>query len=147
MTRGGRKNDQWIHYALSNDYGSILSLVFNQMCDDAEFALKTPVFCLLPIPHTHTPLEPSVKYLMKFGKVEANFYKASLHRMRFKRCMLCLMLHLKVCGLARLYFPYKCSTKSSFMWFGMQWTCMFKIWTSLTEGCFQFQMLTCALFV
>ncbi len=29
--------------------------------------------------------------------------------------------------LARLYFPYKCSTKSSFMWFGMQWTCIFKI--------------------
>ncbi len=47
--------------SLSNDSGSILSLVFNQMCDDAEFALETPVFCLLPIPHTHTPLEPSVK--------------------------------------------------------------------------------------
>ncbi len=31
---------------------------FYQMCDDAEIAL---VFCLLPIPHTHTPLEPSVK--------------------------------------------------------------------------------------
>ncbi len=52
----------------SNDSGSILrisewilSLVFNQMCDYAEFALETPVFCLLPIPHTHTPLEPSVK--------------------------------------------------------------------------------------
>ncbi len=35
--------------------------VFNQMCDDAEFALETHVFFLLPIPHTHTPLEPSVK--------------------------------------------------------------------------------------
>ncbi len=39
----------------------ILSLVFNQMCDDAEFALETHLFCLLPIPHTHTPLEPYVK--------------------------------------------------------------------------------------
>ncbi len=54
---------------------------------------------------------------------------------------------LEVCGLARQYLPYKCSTKSSFMWFGMQWTYIFKIWTSLTEGCFQFQMLTRALFV
>ncbi len=54
---------------------------------------------------------------------------------------------LEVCGLARRYLPYKCSTKSSFMWFGMQWTYIFKIWTSLTEGCFQFQMLTRALFV
>ncbi len=34
----------------------VLSLVFNQMCDDAEFALETPVFCLLPIPHTHIHL-------------------------------------------------------------------------------------------
>ncbi len=40
---------------------SILSLVFNQMCDDAEFALETPVLCLLTIPHTRTPLKPSVK--------------------------------------------------------------------------------------
>ncbi len=47
--------------SLSNDSGSILSLVFNQMCDDAEFALEIYIFCLLPIPHTHTPLEPSVK--------------------------------------------------------------------------------------
>ncbi len=39
--------------SLSNDSGSILSLVFNQMCDDAEFALETPLFCLLPIPHTY----------------------------------------------------------------------------------------------
>ncbi len=39
-------------------------------------------------------------------------------------------------------FPYKCSTNSSFMWFGMQWTYIFQIWTSLTEGCFRFQMLT-----
>ncbi len=53
---------------LSSDSGSILSisesilsLVFNQMWDDAEFALETPVCYLLPIPHTHTPLEPSVK--------------------------------------------------------------------------------------
>ncbi len=66
--------------SLSNDSGSILiisesilSLVFNQMCDDAEFALETPVFCLLPI-HTRTPLEPSVKLsFIKFGKVEANY--------------------------------------------------------------------------
>ncbi len=54
--------------SLSNDSGSILrisesilSLIFNKMCDDAEFALKTPVCSLLPIPHTHTALEPSVK--------------------------------------------------------------------------------------
>ncbi len=40
---------------------SILSLVFNQMCDDVVSALETPAFCLLPIPHTHAPLEPSVK--------------------------------------------------------------------------------------
>ncbi len=46
---------------MHRDSGLILSWVFNQMCDDAEFALKTPVFCLLPILHTHTPLEPSVK--------------------------------------------------------------------------------------
>ncbi len=52
--------------SLSNVSGSILriselimSLVFNQMCDDAEFTLETPVFSLLPIPHT--PLEPSLK--------------------------------------------------------------------------------------
>ncbi len=44
-TRGGRKKLR---------FWSILSLVFNQMCDDAEFALETHVFCLLPIPHTHT---------------------------------------------------------------------------------------------
>ncbi len=25
-----------------------------------QFALETPVFCLLQIPHTHTPLEPKV---------------------------------------------------------------------------------------
>ncbi len=54
---------------------------------------------------------------------------------------------LEVCGIVRLYFPYKCSTKSSFMWFGKQWIYLFKIWTSLTEGCFQFQMLTRAVFV
>ncbi len=54
--------------SLSNNSGSILriselilSLVFNQMCDDAKFALETPVFYLLPIPHSHTPLKPSVK--------------------------------------------------------------------------------------
>ncbi len=40
---------------------SIRSLDFNQMCDDAEFALETTVFCLLRIPHTRTPFEPSVK--------------------------------------------------------------------------------------
>ncbi len=46
--------------SLSNDSGSILriselilTLVFNQMCDDAEFALETAICCLLPIPHTH----------------------------------------------------------------------------------------------
>ncbi len=38
---------------------SILGLVFNQMGDDAEFALETPVCCLLPIPHV--PLKPFVK--------------------------------------------------------------------------------------
>ncbi len=62
---------------------------------------------------------------------------ASLHRMRL------FNVTREVCGLARRYFPYKCSTKSSFMWFGMQLTDIFKIWTSLTEGCFQFHMLTC----
>ncbi len=50
-------------HSLSNNSGSesILSLVFNQMCDDAEFALEMPIFRLLTIPHTHTPLKPSVK--------------------------------------------------------------------------------------
>ncbi len=63
--RGGRKKNC---DSLSKDSGSILritesilSLVFNQMCDDAEFALGKPVLCLLPIPHTNTPLEPFVK--------------------------------------------------------------------------------------
>ncbi len=56
------------------------------MSDDAEFALETPVFCLLPIPHTHTPLDPSVKSsVIKFGRVEANY----------KDKELCLILHLK----------------------------------------------------
>ncbi len=36
--------------SLSNDSGSILSLVFNQMCDDAEFGLETPGF----LTHTRT---------------------------------------------------------------------------------------------
>jgi len=69
--RGGRKKiDPSMHRdSLSNGSGSILrisesilSLVFNQMCN-TEFALETPVFCLLPITHIglHTPLEPSVK--------------------------------------------------------------------------------------
>ncbi len=26
-----------------------------------EFAFETPVFFLIPIPHTHTPLKPAVK--------------------------------------------------------------------------------------
>ncbi len=73
-------------------------------------------------------------------------WRASLHRMRCVRRALCLMLHLK-CAVSPIGIPYKCSTKSSFMWFGMQWTYIFKIWTSLTEGCFQFQMLTRTLFV
>ncbi len=38
---------------------SILGLVYNKMGDDAEFALETPVCCLLPIPHV--PLKHSVK--------------------------------------------------------------------------------------
>ncbi len=58
--RGGRKKSMH-RDSLSNDSGSILSLVFNQMCDDAEFALETPIYCLLPIPYTHAPLKPSVK--------------------------------------------------------------------------------------
>ncbi len=72
--------------------------------------------------------------------------RASLHRMRCERHTLFWCYTWSVRSACR-YFPYKCSTKSSFMWFGMQWTYIFKIWTSLTEGCFQFQMLTCALFV
>ncbi len=63
----GEKIDPSMHRdSFSNDSGSILkisesilSLVFNQMCDDAEFALETPVFCLLQIPHTIAP--PSIK--------------------------------------------------------------------------------------
>ncbi len=35
---------------------SILRIVFNRMCDDAELAQETPEFCLFPIPHTHTSL-------------------------------------------------------------------------------------------
>ncbi len=61
-------------YSVGEKKKSILSLFFNQMCDDAEFALETPVFCLLPIPHTHTPLDPSVKSsFIKFGKIKANY--------------------------------------------------------------------------
>ncbi len=67
--------------SLSNDSASILrisesilSLVFNQMCDDVEFALETPLFCLLPIPHTHTPLKTIRKInLSKLGKAEVNY--------------------------------------------------------------------------
>ncbi len=54
--------------------------------------------------------------------------------MSCERRVLCLMLHLKCAVSPVRYFPYKCSTKSSFMWFGMQWTYIFKIWNSLTEG-------------
>ncbi len=50
--------------SLSNDSGLI---DFNQMCDDAEFALETAVFCLLTIPHTCTPLKPFSKII--FHKV------------------------------------------------------------------------------
>ncbi len=79
---GEKKIDPSMHHnTLSNDSGSILrisesilSLVFNQMCNDAEFALEIPVFCSLPISHIHIPLEPSVKLsFIKFGKVEANY--------------------------------------------------------------------------
>ncbi len=51
-------NDSWSILRISE---SILSLVFNQMCDDAEFALETPVFCLLPIALTHAQFKPSIK--------------------------------------------------------------------------------------
>ncbi len=69
--------------SLFNDSRSILSLVFNQMCDDAEFALEMPVFCLLPIHHTHTTLEPSVKYY--FIKVEVN--NKDFHRLHCTGCV------------------------------------------------------------
>ncbi len=68
--------------------------------------------------------------------------QVSLHRMRCERRTLCLMLHLKCAVSPVCIFLTKCSTKSWFMWFGMPWTYIFKIWTSLTEDCFQFQMLT-----
>ncbi len=59
---GEKKIDPSMHHnTLSNDSGSILrisesilSLVFNQMCNDAEFALEIPVFCSFPISHIHT---------------------------------------------------------------------------------------------
>ncbi len=41
---------------------------------------------------------------------------------------------LEVRGLAHLYFPYKCSTKSSFVWFGMQWNARLSI--SNADVCF-----------
>ncbi len=111
---------------------TILSLVFNQMRDDAEIALETPVFCLLPIPHTHTPLDPSVKSsFIKFGKVEANY----------KDKALCLILHLK-CAVSPVCIFLTNALRSHNLC-GLQWTYIFKIWTSLTEGCFQFQMLVC----
>ncbi len=57
--------------SLSNDSGLI---VFNQMCDDAEFALETAIFCLLTIPHTCTPLKPFSKIIFhKVRKVEGNY--------------------------------------------------------------------------
>ncbi len=74
-------------------------LVFNQMCDDAEFALETLVFCLLTIPHTHTHPEPFCKII--FHKVQKGWSElqghslASLHWKRSERRALCLMLHLK----------------------------------------------------
>ncbi len=85
--RGGRKKSMH-RDSLSNDSGSILRIsefiFFNQMCDDVVSALETPVFCLLPIPHTHTALEPSVKqYFTKFGKFEANY--KDIHRLRCER--------------------------------------------------------------
>ncbi len=60
--------------------------------------LGTPVFCLLPIPHTHTQLEPSVKWSFKVRKGWSELQghsRASLHRMHCERRALCLMLHLK----------------------------------------------------
>ncbi len=78
----------------------VLSLVFNQMCDDAEFALETPVFCLLPIPHTHTHTSRSFRKIIfhkvRKGRSELQGHsRASLHRMRCERHALCLMIHLK----------------------------------------------------
>ncbi len=77
---------------------SILGLVFNQMCDDAEFALETPVCSLLPIPHIHAPLEPSVKLsFIRFGKVGASY--KDIHWLHcagaLRETRACLMLHLK----------------------------------------------------
>ncbi len=75
------------------------------------------------------------------GHSRASFHRVALWEMRAVWC------YTWRGGLAHRYLLYKCSTKSSFLWFGMQWTYIFNIWTWLTEGCFQFQMLTRTLFV
>ncbi len=74
------------------------NVVFNHMCDDAEFALETPVFCLLPIPHTYTTrnFRKIIFHKVRKGWSEWQGHSgASLHRMRCERRALCLMLHLK----------------------------------------------------
>ncbi len=52
--------------------------------------------------------------------------RASFHRVHCERCAL-FDVTLEVCGLAHRYLLYKCSTRSSFLWFGMQWTYIFNI--------------------
>ncbi len=60
----GEKIDPSMHHdSLSSDSGSILrisesilSFVFNQMCDDAEFALETQILLASNSSHTYTTL-------------------------------------------------------------------------------------------
>ncbi len=103
---------------------SILSLVFNQMCDDTEFALETPVCRLLPFSLTHKHTTRTFRKIIfhKFQKGWSELQghsRDSFHKMRCER-------HFVWCYTWRVrshpsYFPYKCSTKLSFMWFGIQW--------------------------
>ncbi len=111
------------------------------MCDDAEFALETPICCLLQIPHMHAPLEPSVKSsFIRFGKVGASY--KDIHRLHcagaLRETRVCLMYiwsvwpRQSVFSLQMLY-----RVIMHVVWNAVD--LIFKIWTSLTEGCFDFK--------
>ncbi len=65
--------------------------------------------------------------------------QASLHRMRCERCALCLMLHLK--SRSSVFSSQMLYEVIIYVFLNAVVLYIFKLWTSLTEGCFQFQML------